>query len=118
MKNRKRNRKSISIFLLSILFFNTFSGLFPQVSFAEEPISTTPELILHYDMKSNVKNGDQVIVSDVSNSDGTYDGDFKNPENGQLVFNDEVGFVSFNGGSSSSKSGYIEIPKSENGLDL
>ncbi|MDQ0858832.1 immunoglobulin-like domain-containing protein [Bacillus sp. V2I10] len=113
-----KNRKRFSIFLLSIMIFQTLSGLVPQSSFAEELNSTTPELILHYDMKSNVKNGDQITMKDVSGNDVAFDGTFKNPENGHLVHNDEVGYVSFNGGSSTSKSGYIEIPKGENGSDL
>jgi uncharacterized protein YjdB/uncharacterized membrane protein len=113
-----KNRKRFSIFLLSIMVFNLISGLFPQSLFAEELNSTTPEMILHYDMKSNNKNEDQLIIKDVSGNDVAFDGTFKNPENGQLVHNEEVGYVSFNGGSSSSKSGYIEIPKGEDGSDL
>ncbi|HZH60642.1 MAG TPA: LamG-like jellyroll fold domain-containing protein, partial [Metabacillus sp.] len=114
-----KKRKRLSIFLLSIMVFNLFSGLLPQSLFAAEQSSTTtPELILHYDMKSSSENGDQITVNDVSGNEVAFDGAFKNPENGQLVKNEEVGYVSFNGGSSTSKSGYIEIPKSENGSDL
>ena len=100
------------------MMFNLLSGLIPQSLFAEEQSSATPELILHYDMKSSSKNGDQMTLNDVSGNEKAFDGIFKNPENGQLVKNDEVGYVSFNGGSSTSKSGYIEIPKSEDGSDL
>ncbi|MGQ4667904.1 immunoglobulin-like domain-containing protein [Metabacillus halosaccharovorans] len=111
-------RKKLSICLLTIMMFNLFSGLIPQSLFAEEQNSATPELILHYDMKSSSKNGDQMTLNDVSGNEKAFDGIFKNPENGQLVKNDEVGYVSFNGGSSTSKSGYIEIPKGEDGSDL
>ncbi|OLS33402.1 immunoglobulin-like domain-containing protein [Bacillus sp. MRMR6] len=109
-------RKRFSIFLITLMIFNTLSGIFPQSFLAEEP--ATPELILHYDMKSNVKNGNQTIIKDVSGSDKAFDGEFKNPDNGQLMHNNEVGYVSFNGGSSTSNSGYIEIPKAEDGTDL
>lgn len=113
-----KNRKKFSAFLVSIMILHTFSGLSSQPSFAEEMDSTAPELILHYDMKSSVENGDQIIIKDVSGNDSVFDGRFKNPENGQFVHNDEVGYVSFNGGSAASKSGYIEIPKREDGSDL
>ncbi|MFC4322385.1 immunoglobulin-like domain-containing protein [Litchfieldia salsa] len=113
-----KRKKKMSVFLLTLLFFNTLSGFFPQSLLAEEQQSSTPELILHYDMKSNVENGDKIMMKDVSGSNVTFDGEFKNPENGQLIHNDEVGYVSFNGGSSTSKSGYIEIPKSNSGDDL
>ncbi|WP_299090241.1 immunoglobulin-like domain-containing protein [uncultured Metabacillus sp.] len=113
-----KNRKRLSVFLLTVMMFNTLSGLWPKVSSAEEANSTTPELILHYDMKTSEKDGDQLTIKDVSVSGTTFDGVFKNPENGQLVHNEEVGYAAFNGGSSTSKSGYIEIPKSENGSDL
>lgn len=109
-------RRRFSILLLSIMIFNLISGLIPQSIFAEEINSTSPEMILHYDMKSNGKNGDQLMIKDVSGN--KFDGTFKNQENGQLIHNDEVGYVSFNGGSSTSKSGYIEIPKGEDGSDL
>jgi uncharacterized protein YjdB len=113
-----KNKKKFSIFLLLILVFNTLSGLFPLATFAEEAKSTGPKLILHYDMKTTQKDGDHIKLKDVSGSNVTYDGKFKNPDNGQLIQNDEVGYVSFNGGSSTSNSGYVEIPKAEDGSDV
>ncbi len=113
-----KKKKRLSIFLLTVMAFNTFSGLWPQASYAEEAGSSAPKLILHYDMKSSTEEGNQLIIKDVSGSDIAYDGVFKNQDNGQFVHNNEVGYVGFNGGSSSSNSGYIEIPKSKDGLDL
>ncbi|WP_416151615.1 immunoglobulin-like domain-containing protein [Salipaludibacillus sp. HK11] len=76
------------------------------------------ENILHYDMKTTEENSGQPIIKDVSGSEVSFDGAFKNPENGQLVQNDDVGYVGFDGGSSNSNSGYIEIPKGTDGEDL
>ncbi|MDQ0224064.1 immunoglobulin-like domain-containing protein [Metabacillus niabensis] len=111
-------KKPTTILVLTLLIFNTISGIIPQRLFAEEQLTKIPELILHYDMKSNVKNENQITIKDISGNKQTFDGIFKNPENGHLVYNDEVGYVSFNGGSSTSRSGYIEIPKSKDGADL
>lgn len=105
-------RKYLSIFLLLLLIFNTNLALFAQSS------SDDSELILHYDMKTTYEDGDQVIIKDVSGSDVTFNGIFKNPHNGQLIHNDEIGFVAFKGGHSNSNSGYIQIPKDDNGVDL
>jgi len=75
-------------------------------------------LILHYDMKTTETVDGQLILKDVADKEVTYDGIFKNPNNGQHIANNDVGFVSFNGGSSTSNSGYVEIPKGSNNLDL
>ncbi|KAB7673104.1 immunoglobulin-like domain-containing protein [Bacillus sp. B1-b2] len=109
-------RKSISIFLITLLIFQMFSQIVPQIVVAEQTSSS--ELILHYDMKTTEKVGDQIIVKDISGGESTLDGVFKNPQNGSLVSNELAGYVSFNGGDASSKSGYIEIPKRANGNDL
>ncbi len=113
-----KKRKGLSIFLSTLMVSSLFSGLMPQSSSAEKLNSTEPEMILHYDMKSNEKNDGHIVIKDISGNDEAFDGTFKNSENGQLVQNDEVGYVSFNGGSSTAKSGYIEIPKREDGSDL
>src|SRR5690625_3410455 len=101
------------------MIFNTISSVIPQISFAEEEdvVSSDTQLILHYDMKT-IEENDEYIIKDVSTSGANYDGIFKNPENGNIINNSEVGYVSFNGGNSNSNSGYIEIPKSEDGSDL
>ncbi|WP_353882812.1 immunoglobulin-like domain-containing protein [Paenibacillus amylolyticus] len=76
------------------------------------------DLILHYNMKTTEEVDGQLILKDVANEAVTFDGIFRNPNNGQFISNSEVGFVSFNGGSSTSNSGHVEIPKGSNGLDL
>ncbi|WP_230193086.1 immunoglobulin-like domain-containing protein [Paenibacillus sp. CECT 9249] len=73
-------------------------------------------LILHYDMRTAEQSGGQLVMKDVSGSG--FDGLFKNAENGQFVHDDKAGFVSFNGGGASSRSGYIEIPKGRDGSDV
>ncbi|MGO4730158.1 immunoglobulin-like domain-containing protein [Paenibacillus sp. 2KB_22] len=80
--------------------------------------SLKDDLILHYDMKTTTEVDGQLVLKDVANKEVTFDGIFKNPNNGQFISNSEVGFISFNGGSSTSNSGYVEIPKGSNGLDL
>lgn len=80
--------------------------------------SLKDDLILHYDMKTTTEVDGQLVLKDVANKEVTFDGVFKNPNNGQFISNSEVGFISFNGGSSTSNSGYVEIPKGSNGLDL
>ncbi|MDL4840689.1 LamG-like jellyroll fold domain-containing protein, partial [Aquibacillus rhizosphaerae] len=82
------------------------------------PVSENGELILHYDMKSTQETGGQVILNDISGSDTIFNGIFKNPENGDLVKNSEAGYVAFDGGSSDSESGFVEIPKSSDGSDV
>ena len=69
------------------------------------------DLILHYNMKTTEEVDGQLVLKDVANKAVTFDGIFRNPNNGQFISNSEVGFVSFNGGSSTSNSGYVEIPK-------
>ncbi|WP_338593396.1 immunoglobulin-like domain-containing protein [Paenibacillus sp. Y5S-9] len=76
------------------------------------------DLILHYNMKTTEEVDGQLVLKDVANKAVTFDGIFRNPNNGQFISNSEVGFVSFNGGSSTSNSGHVEIPKGSNGLDL
>ncbi|WP_433752427.1 immunoglobulin-like domain-containing protein [Paenibacillus amylolyticus] len=76
------------------------------------------DLLLHYNMKTTAEVDGQLVLKDVANKAVTFDGIFKNPNNGQFISNREVGFISFNGGSSTSNSGYVEIPKGSNGLDL
>ncbi|RKL65648.1 hypothetical protein CR203_19400 [Salipaludibacillus neizhouensis] len=109
----KNRMKSMSMFLLVLMIFNSFSGIFPEVSYSEGD-----NLILHYDMKTREEKGGQTLVKDVSESEVSFDGVFKNPENGQFVHNSEAGFVGFDGGGSNSDSGYIEIPKGTDGEDL
>ncbi|MFA9556754.1 immunoglobulin-like domain-containing protein [Evansella sp. AB-rgal1] len=87
-----------------------------EVVLPEPPAFTNADIILHYDMKTTAEENGQVVVKDVSGSNVTFDGIFRNPHNGQLVKNNDVGYVGFNGGSSNS--GYIEIPKGSNGEDL
>ncbi|WP_158638594.1 immunoglobulin-like domain-containing protein [Metabacillus litoralis] len=110
---RTSKKKYISIFVLSIMLFSTLLGSFQPVASAEEGNT----LILHYDMKTFAEDPNGAIkVKDLS--DKGLDGTFKNPENGQMVNNSEAGYISFNGGNSNSKSGYIEIPKFNDGTDL
>lgn len=80
--------------------------------------SLKDDLILHYNMKTTEEVDGQLVLKDVANKAVTFDGIFRNPNNGQFISNSEVGFVSFNGGSSTSNSGHVEIPKGSNGLDL
>ena len=80
--------------------------------------SLKDDLILHYNMKTTEEVDGQLVLKDVANKAVTFDGIFRNPNNGQFISNSEVGFVSFNGGSSTSISGHVEIPKGSNGLDL
>lgn len=80
--------------------------------------SQNDDLILHYNMKTTAEVDGQLVLKDVANKQVTFDGIFKNANNGQFISNSEVGFISFNGGSSTSNSGYVEIPKGSNGLDL
>ncbi|TWT01478.1 LamG-like jellyroll fold domain-containing protein [Planomicrobium sp. CPCC 101079] len=109
-----KNKFYLSISLIVLLILSTIPPVFQPQSYAAEGNG----LILHYDMSSIYKDGDKVVVPDISGSGLGFDGIFKNPENGQVVKNEEVGYAAFNGGSSSSKSGYIEIPKSKDGADL
>ncbi len=76
------------------------------------------DLILHYNMKTTEEVDGQLVLKDVANKAVTFDGIFRNPNNGQFISNNEVGFISFNGGSATSNSGHVEIPKGSNGLDL
>ncbi len=78
----------------------------------------TDDLLLHYDMKTTAEVDGQLVLKDVANKKVTFDGIFKNANHGQFISNSEVGFISFNGGSSTSNSGYVEILKGTNGLDL
>ncbi|MBT2284582.1 S-layer homology domain-containing protein [Paenibacillus polymyxa] len=80
--------------------------------------SLKDDLILHYNMKTTEEIDGQLVLKDVANKEVTFDGVYKNPNNGQFISNSEVGFISFNGGSSTSNSGYVEIPKGSNELDL
>ena len=80
--------------------------------------SLNDDLLLHYNMKTMAEVDGQIVLKDVANKQVTFDGIFKNANNGQFISNREVGFISFNGGSSASNSGYVEIPKGSNGLDL
>ncbi|WP_110930153.1 immunoglobulin-like domain-containing protein [Paenibacillus bouchesdurhonensis] len=80
--------------------------------------SANAQKILHYDMKTTRTSGSETILKDVSGNTVSFDGLFRNPQNGQLVFNQKAGFVAFDGGSATSNSGYIEIPKGSDGSDL
>ncbi|WP_186577049.1 immunoglobulin-like domain-containing protein [Aquibacillus kalidii] len=113
---KKVRYKRLSIVLLFVLVLNTITSALPQQTYAapEEEGS----LILHYDMTTTDESEEKVILKDVSGSSKTFDGIFQNPENGDLVKNDQVGYVAFNGGSASSNSGYVEIPKAADGSDV
>lgn len=101
-----KNRKSVTVFVLLLMLFHTISTLAPQTIVAA---SIEDNLVLHYDMKTTEEIDGQLIMKDVSENDIFFDGIFRNSENGQLVTNADVGYVSFDGGGSTSNSGYIEI---------
>ncbi|SEA33128.1 Glycosyl hydrolases family 32 N-terminal domain-containing protein [Thalassobacillus cyri] len=108
-----RRKNSLYILLSFLLLLTAIPNAFVPSATAAE----ADGLILHYDMKAISENGDDKIIPDVA-GDGAFDGTFKNPDNGQLMTNGEAGYVAFNGGDSNSDSGYIEIPKNEDGADL
>ncbi|MDQ0231198.1 immunoglobulin-like domain-containing protein [Metabacillus malikii] len=112
-----KHRKKLSIVVLTVLFLQTIIGVYPQSLFAEEIPEKNPSLLLHYDMKTTNQNGGQLIMKDVS-PQAMFDGKVVNQENGQILNNNEVGYISFNGGNSNSKSAYVEIPKANDGTDL
>ncbi|WP_270170646.1 immunoglobulin-like domain-containing protein [Paenibacillus sp. SYP-B4298] len=114
-----RRKKVLSLLLALVLAVAPLSGL-TGISRAEaQPLAFAgKDLLLHYDMKTTEKVNEQLIIKDVAGGSVTYDGVFKNENNGLLVKNSEVGYVSFNGGNSNSNSGYIEIPKGSDGKDL
>ncbi|MCF6411536.1 LamG-like jellyroll fold domain-containing protein [Pseudalkalibacillus salsuginis] len=109
----ERRKTSLYIFLSVLLVLSTIPEGFVHHVGAAEP----EDLILHYDMNAFMENGDEIIIRNVA-GDGKFDGTFKNPGNGQLVTNGKAGYVAFDGGGSNSDSGYIEIPKDEDGGDL
>ncbi|WP_186375393.1 immunoglobulin-like domain-containing protein [Paenibacillus xylanexedens] len=97
----------------------TKDGDFTAVSaISVQAKSRNDDLILHYNMKTTAEVDGQLVLKDVANKQVTFDGIFKNANNGQFISNSEVGFISFNGGGSTSNSGYVEIPKGSNGRDL
>lgn len=114
MKNKRRT----SIFLLVLLLFQTLTnGILPTISAAEE-ISLSEDLILHYDMVSAEEQNGEIIIHDVSGNSEALDGVFRNPENGNLKKNSDIGYVSFTEEDDDFDSGYIEIPKYKDGSDL
>ncbi|TYP79344.1 immunoglobulin-like domain-containing protein [Paenibacillus methanolicus] len=78
----------------------------------------TTGMILHYNMATSAANEGITTVPDLSGSGRGWNGIVRNPENGQLVKGADVGFAALSGGSSNSKSGYIEIPKDSGGQDV
>ncbi|WP_223593681.1 immunoglobulin-like domain-containing protein [Neobacillus bataviensis] len=94
-----KKRKGLSTFLLTMLLFNTVSGIVPQSTFAEEPQAV--KLILDYDMNS-------IEGTTVKDNTGNFEGKLVNPENAELIKGTDAGAVSFKGGSTSS---YIEMPQ-------
>jgi sucrose-6-phosphate hydrolase SacC (GH32 family) len=83
-----------------------------------ENVYGSQDLILRYDMTSSVPSGDTLLIKNVSGNVYAPDGILKNRTNGRLVSNGAAGFASFAGGSATSGSGYIEIPKMSNGTDV
>ena len=141
---RKRKRIISYLTVLTILF-STFAGIPKTQVFAEDsedieqskakdgdtPVTsgasiilnrnmntTGAELILHYDMKTTEISGGNIIVKDVSGNNKAFDGIFKNTQNGYFLKDDQVGYIAFNGGGSTSSSGYVEIPKGSDGSDI
>ncbi|ULT57335.1 Ig-like domain-containing protein [Neobacillus drentensis] len=94
-----RKKKSLSIFLITMIIVYSALQIFPRSSFAEEAKET--KLILDYDM-NNIE-GTKVI-----DSTGNFDGSLVNPQNAELIKGTDAGVISFKGGSTSS---YIEMPK-------
>lgn len=94
-----KKKKMFSTFLLTMMLFNTVSGMVPQVTFAEEPQET--KLILDYDMNN-------IEGKTVKDSIGKFDGKLVNPQNAELIKGTDAGAIDFKGGSTSS---YIEMPQ-------
>jgi hypothetical protein len=126
-------KRYVSMVLAAIVFVGALSGtaLRPTKASADDPslssvssgesvtqsVYSHEALVLHYDMKTTEERDGQTIIKDLSGSEQPLDGIFRNPANGQLSHNAEVGFAGFIGGGASSNSAYIEIPKRASGLD-
>ena len=75
------------------------------------------KLRLHYDMKVlAVGPGGTLIVPNLAGD--AFDGIFREPQNGSHTANEDVGFLTFSGGSASAKASYVEIPKGPDGQDV
>jgi hypothetical protein len=127
-------RRYVSVLLSAVLFFGGLSGTGSRLTpVSAEEVGLTPaslggsvtqsvysseSLVLHYDMKTIEERDGQKVIKDVSGNNEPFDGKLRNPANGQLSHNAEVGFAGFNGGGASANSAYIEIPKSSSGLDV
>lgn len=131
----RKKKKIISYITLATMICSIFLGSSPIRLLAEDTnlsdednrnaynsmeITQTsgPSIILHYDMKETQTSGADIIIRDISGNDITFDGTFKNTQNGSLLKDDSVGYVSFNGGAANSNSGYVEIPKGSDGSDV
>lgn len=114
-----RRKKVLPLLLALLLTVAPLSGLTGTSRAEAQALAFAgKDLLLHYDMKTTDTVNDQLIIKDVAGGSVTYNGIFRNPSNGLLVKSSDAGYVSFNGGSSTSNSGYIEIPKGSDGKDL
>jgi len=106
-------RKALLV-LLAVLLAAAGSGIQPPpAAHANEQ-----RLLLHYDMRSIARVGDDVMIQDVAGQPVAYDGIFRNIDKGSYAVGSSAGFVSFAGGGANAGSGYVEIPKGSDGRDL
>ncbi len=98
-RGNMKKKKIFSTFLLTMMLFNTVSGIAPQATFAEEPQEV--KVILDYDMNN-------IEGTTVKDSTGNFNAKLVNSQNADLIKGTDAGVISFKGGSTSS---YIEMPK-------
>ncbi|MBW5448253.1 hypothetical protein GE107_19590 [Cohnella sp. CFH 77786] len=110
-----KHQKVVALSLIFSMVFGWFPGAVPA---REAAAAADHGLILHYDMKTTATSSGPFLVKDVAGNAVTFDGIFRNPENGGHAANDAAGYVTFNGGGPSSGSAYIEIPKGSDGSDV
>lgn len=123
-----RGRKYVSLVMALLVTVSSLSNVRPTraaaadwtggTELAAAAETDTTGMILHYNMAASATNGDITTIPDLSGSGRGWSGIVRNPENGQLVKGTDAGFAALSGGSSSSKSGYIEIPKDSSGQDV
>src|SRR5690625_1739743 len=117
-----RSQQQVSVLVFTLITIYTIFSISSQAVLAtnksDHSNATHQELILHYDMKSMKESDGQLLLKDISDSNITFDGVLKNQKKEELVSNEEIGFVSFEGGNSTSNSNYIEIRKGNDGSDL
>ncbi|MBB3112897.1 hypothetical protein FHS18_004999 [Paenibacillus phyllosphaerae] len=123
-----KGRKYVSLAMSLLVTVSSFSNVKParaaageiaEAALTEAAVqSDASGMILHYNMRNAQTAAGTTTVTDLSGSERGWDGILRNPENGQIVQGGDVGFAEFSGGSSSSKSGYIEIPKDDSGVDV